>query len=462
VIDRAHLVTGEKKAVPFLEVRLLRLDGTVFDAEVTAIPFTFEQRVGAIVFVRDITERKRAEVERRDLELQLRQAQKMEAVGQLAGAVAHDFNNLLMGISSQAELLMKTPDPRQAGERARAILSAVESAGELTKKILAFSRKQELATSTFDLNQLVAETNEFIGRLLPESISVDARLSAAPCWVNADRVQMEQTLINLVLNARDAMPGGGKLVLSACHIDIDADDDLGLHDGVPSGAYALISVADTGHGIPEHHLEKIFEPFFTTKPKERGTGLGLSIAYGIVSQSGGHIRVKSTVGAGTTFTIYIPSVERPQAEPPNLNLNPCPLKISEASCPQEGTVLVVDDEAIVRKSIRAYLELNGLAVFDCADASEALKVASELKDKLALLITDVVMPNMTGIELARALVKQMPGLPIIFMSGYAAGEKGHEEFRQAKFLQKPFACATLLDTVCEGLHIFPRQGKMPN
>jgi len=222
----------------------------------------------------------------------------------------------------------------------------------------------------------------------------------------------------------------------------------------------VVSVADTGHGISEQHLEKIFEPFFTTKPRGRGTGLGLSIAHGIVSQSGGHIRVKSAVGAGTTFTIYIPLVEQPQAEPPKLN--PCPLEISEASCPQEGTVLVVDDEAIVRRSVRAYLELSGLTVLDCADASEALKVASELKDKLALLITDVVMPNMTGIELARALVKQMPGLPIIFMSGYAAGEKGHEEFRQAKFLQKPFACARLLDTVCKGLQICPRQGKIPN
>jgi CheY-like chemotaxis protein len=288
---------------------------------------------------------------------------------------------------------------------------------------------------------------------------VDARLSESPSWINADRVQMEQTIINLVLNARDAMPEGGKLVLSACHIDINADD-LGLHDGVPCGAYALISVADTGHGIPEQHLEKIFEPFFTTKPKERGTGLGLSIIHGIVCQSGGHIRVKSTVGAGTTFTIYIPSVELPQAKPPKLN--PCPLEISEASCPQEGTVLVVDDKAIVRRSIRAFLELYGLTVLDCADASEALKVALELKNRLALLITDVVMPDITGIELARALVKQMPELPIIFMSGYAAGEKGHEEFRQANFLQKPFACATLLDTVCKGLKICPRREKIQN
>ena len=270
---------------------------------------------------------------------------------------------------------------------------------------------------------------------------------------------MEQTIINLVLNARDAMPEGGKLVLSTCHIDINVDT-LGLYNGVPSGAYALISVADTGRGIPEQHLEKIFEPFFTTKPKERGTGLGLSIAYGIVSQSGGHVRVKSTVGSGTTFTIYIPSGEPPQVELPKRT--PCPLEISEASCPRKGTILVVEDEAIVRRSIRAYLELNGLTVIDCADASEALKLASELKEKLAMLITDVVMPDMTGIELARSLVKQMPELPIIFMSGYAAGEKGHEDFKHATFLQKPFACATMLDTVRKGLQIFHRREQIPN
>ncbi|MGC2211409.1 MAG: PAS domain S-box protein [Candidatus Korobacteraceae bacterium] len=437
-----------------IEYRFRRADGTY--AVVLDRAFVVYDETGkptrAIGAVTDLSNH-------RLLEEQLRQAAKMEAVGHLAGAVAHDFNNLLMGISMQTELLMKTPDPRQAEERAGTILSAIESAGKLTKKLLAFSRKQELAISTFDLNQLLDETNEFIGRLLPKSISVDARLSASPCWVDADRVQMEQIIINLVINARDAMPEGGKLVLSDCHIEINADD-LGLHGGVPSGAYGLISVADTGHGIPEQHLEKIFEPFFTTKQKEHGTGLGLSIVYGIVIQSGGHIRVKSAVGAGTTFTIYIPSVERPQAEPPKLN--PCPLEISEASCPREGTVLVVDDEAIVRRSVRAYLELNGLTVLDCADASEALKVASELKDGLALLITDVVMPDMTGIDLARALVKQLPELPIIFMSGYTSGEKGHEEFRQAKFLQKPFACATLLDTVCKGLQICPRQGKVPN
>jgi PAS domain S-box-containing protein len=459
VIERALQVMEKKTAVPFLEERLLRLDGTVFDGEVTAMPLIFEGREGAFVFVCDITERKREEREKQELEQQLRQSQKMEAIGQMAGAVAHDFNNLLMGISCQTELLMKTPDPRKAEERAKAILSATESAGELTKKLLAFSRIQELATSTFNLNDLVDETKQFVGCLMPETIGVDTHLSSAPCWVHADRVQTEQVVINLVLNARDAMPEGGALILSVSPLDITADDGE-AHDGVPCGAYAVVSVADTGHGIPEQILGKIFEPFFTTKPKERGTGLGLAIARGVVSQSGGHIRVKSVVGAGTTLSIYLPSVEQPQAEPPKLH--PCPLEISEASCPREGTVLVVDDEGIVRRGIRGYLELNGLTVIDCADAPEALKVASELKDRLALLITDVVMPNMTGIELARTLVKQMPELPIIFMSGYAAGRKGHEEFSQAKFLQKPFACATLLDTVCKGLQICPRQGKRPD
>ena len=222
----------------------------------------------------------------------------------------------------------------------------------------------------------------------------------------------------------------------------------------------MIAVADTGHGIPEESLGNIFEPFFTTKPKERGTGLGLSIAYGAVSQSGGHIRVRSTVSVGTAFYVYIPSAERTQTDQPPCPL--CPLEIPDASCPRAGTILVVDDDQLVRTSIRAYLELSGLTVLDCGDAYEALKVVSALNEQLALLITDVAMPSMTGTELAHALVTQMPELPIIFMSGYAAGEKGQEEFNQAKFLQKPFTCATLLDTVCKGLQICPRQGKIQN
>lgn len=399
--------------------------------------------------------RERAEL----LESQIALARKMEAVGQLAAVVAHEFNNLFMGISIQTELLLKTSDPSKAEERAGLILSNIKSGGDLTKKLLSFSHRQELATSIFDLNQLVTATTGMTRSILATNINVVTRLSEAPCWVNADHEQMERALINLIINAREAMLEGGKLVISTFHIST-GDHELGLHGDVPAGAYSVMTVADTGRGISEERLGKIFEPFFTTKQNERGTGLGLSIVYGSVTQCGGHIRVRSTVGAGSTFYVYIPSVTQTQTEQPILN--PRPLEISDASRSLEGAVLVVDDDALVRTSIRAYLELNGLTVRDCADASEALGIASELKDKMILLITDVVMPKMTGIELARVLEIEMPELPIIFMSGYAAGEKGHEEFGQAKFLQKPFTCATLMDAVWERLRACRWQGKNQN
>jgi CheY-like chemotaxis protein len=244
------------------------------------------------------------------------------------------------------------------------------------------------------------------------------------------------------------MPDGGKLVLSTSAVVIDGND-LGQHGGVPVGAYGFITVADTGHGIPEQLLGRIFEPFFTTKTRERGTGLGLSTAYGTVGQNGGHMRVKSTVGAGTTFSIYLPATEKPRAD--ELQARPCPLGSSNAFCPLKGTVLVVDDEEMIRSSVRAFFEHRGLTVLDCGSASEALRIASDLKERLSLLVTDVVMPKMTGAELAQILVKDRPELPILFMSGYAAGEIGSEQFNRATFLQKPFTRAALIDAVCEGL-----------
>ncbi len=386
------------------------------------------------------------------LEEQLRQAQKMEAVGQLAGALAHDFNNLLMAISSQAELLLEARELEQVSKKARQILSATESAGLLTKKLLAFGRKQELAASTFDLNSLIAETADLVADLLPKSVQLSVRPTASPCWVKADRLQLEQTVVNLVLNARDAMPGGGRLVLSTFLVLVD-EFGAGLHSSVSPGNYALITVADTGTGIAEQHLNRIFEPFFTTKAKERGTGLGLSIVYGIVKQSGGHIRVKSAVGAGTTFSVYIPSAEQPHLHHPALH--PCPLTEHNQNCPRNGTILVVDDEDLVRTSVRLFLERSGFKVSEAPDAAEALKIASTLADQLVLLVTDVVMPGMAGTELAGALHSSMPELPVIFMSGYAAGENGRDHFKGAKFLQKPFSRAELLAAVCDGMESCP-------
>ena len=357
-----------------------------------------------------------------------------------------------MAISSQAELLLDAAGPGSVEQRTRKILSATESAAKLTRKLLAFGRKQELASSAFDLNQLVLETADLIQHMTPPAIAMDVRLASSPCWVQADRAQIELTIINMVLNARDAMPDGGKLVISTAPLAITGKDQ-DSHGGVPAGDYILISFADTGHGIPEQNINRIFEPFFTTKPEGRGTGLGLSIVYGIIRQSGGHVRVRSTVGAGTTFLIYLPSVPQPYPDPPPFH--PCPLGKYGGSCPREGTILVVDDEELVRASVQAFLGNCGLTVLDCANASEALRVSSGLKDSLVLLVTDIAMPGMSGMELAQALVQQIPDLPILFMSGYAVAGNGHQQFRHAKFLQKPFTRAELMNSLCAELETCP-------
>ncbi len=430
-----------------------------------------EKNSGASAAI-DLSELHAMREKARLLEAQMVHTQKMEAMAQLAGGIAHDFNNLLMVISGQAELLLEATDRRQIEARTNQILNATASAGQLTRKLLAFSRKQELASSTFDVNQLISGATDLIKDLLPKNIAVELRLSSDPCWIHADRAQMEQTVINLILNARDAMPEGGALSLSTSAIAIETHA-AGLHGEVPAGGYALITIADTGQGIPEQLLERIFEPFFTTKPRERGTGLGLSIAQGIVSQSGGQLRVRSRVDCGTTFSVYLPSAERPAKAV--AKSRPCPLGRSNESCAREGTILVVDDEEMVRTSVRMFLERYGLKVADCADSDEALRIGSELKDEMVLLITDFMMPKMTGGELAQLLAKQRPELPVIFMSGYAAGDIGDERLAgakfldgtkildgakilaEAKFLQKPFTRAKLMDAVCQGLETCPRR-----
>lgn len=379
------------------------------------------------------------------LQEQLRQAQKLEAIGLLAGTVAHDFNNLLMAISSQAELLMHTNDFDRVRMKAQRILKATDSAAKLTRKLLAFGRKQELASTNFELGGFLTHVCELIGDLLPRNIRMERRVDPAPCWVRTDPGQLEQTIINLVINARDAMPDGGRLVLASEAIGIAAGESL-IYDGVPEGNYALLTVADTGCGIPPEHRDRIFEPFFTTKPKERGTGLGLAMVYGIVRQSGGHLRMRSTVGAGTTFSIYLPLVHAPE-----LGLTAATAGMDESALPARseeiGTILVVDDEELVRDSVRRFLEQAGLAVITCSDGTEALRTALDLQNKLGMLVTDVVMPGMSGTDLAGTLANKQPGLPVVFMSGYAAGDAGNLNFRRAAFLQKPFTRARLLDAV---------------
>ena len=415
----------------------LRKDGTPVSVLVGL--GLMDQPGRGVAWVLDISRQK-------ELEAQLLQTQKMEAVGQLAGGIAHDFNNILMAISSHAELLLTIlPGNQQVGKTAATIVSATERAGQLIRKLLAFSRKQELSITTFDLNALLSESGELVRHLLPKSIQFQVEVAAAPCWVKADPGLMQQVMVNLVLNARDAMPKGGKLVVRAAGVMV-GEGDLGLHGAVPVGQYGLISVADTGHGIPKEIQSRIFEPFFTTKTKERGTGLGLAMVYGTVTQTGGQIRVKSTVNAGTTISIYLPATTAPALE--HLEATPCLLFSDPLPCPMRGTVIVVDDDDLVRSSIRAFLEAKGITVVDTAKAHEAFRIGIELGDDLTALITDVVMPELSGPDLARMLLANRPNLNLVFMSGYAAGAIRQKEFPAAKFLQKPFTRAMLLRSFC--------------
>ncbi len=420
------------------ESLLRRKDGTYVPA---LVGFAQNEEPGKrVAWVLDMSRQK-------ELEAKLLQTQKLEAVGELAGGIAHDFNNLLMVISSHAELILDAGnDIPRVTKSASSILASADRGTQLTSKLLTFSRKQELAISPFDVNELLSDSADLVSRLLPKTIDFQVHRSASPCWVMADRTQLEQVMLNLILNARDAMPDGGKLVVRASGVMV-GHDDVGLHGAVPIGEYALITVADTGFGIPKHIADKIFEPFFTTKPKGRGTGLGLAMAYGIVTQSGGHIRVKSGVNVGTTMSVYLASTETQIAE--QARSVACGFRnVDGSACPVHGTVLLVDDEDLVRSSVRAFLENKGLKVVDTGDAREAIRIADEIGDGLSMLITDVIMPKLTGTELARTLLSKHPSLSVVFMSGYAAGAIHQEEFPSAKFLQKPFNRATLIDAVC--------------
>jgi PAS domain S-box-containing protein len=389
----------------------------------------------------------------KELEKQLLQTQKMEAVGQLAGGIAHDFNNLLMMIGAHAELLAMGDLPLETQAKyVGRIESATKQAAQLTRKLLAFSRKQELAATDFGAGQLVQDAIDLVSPSLPKGVELTFR-RGAECWVRADRGQLQQVVVNLVLNASDAMPLGGRIVIDTSGVVV-SDVEVGLHDTVPAGEYVLIKIADTGEGIPPENIHRIFDPFFTTKPKDRGTGLGLTMAYGAVTQCGGHIRVKSSPNAGTTFCVYLPLTIHPPAEEPKSEA--CPLQESRRGCPLSGTILVVDDEEAIRSAVRALLEGCGLVVEEASDATEALRKAETLKDSLVALVTDVVMPGISGTELADALRRKHLELPVVFMSGYAAGEQGHELFERAKFLQKPFSRAELINAICTGL------GKCPN
>jgi PAS domain S-box-containing protein len=384
-----------------------------------------------LAIVHDASERER-------LEGQLRQSQKMEAVGRLAGGVAHDFNNLLTVINGYGELLLDRLAP---GDPARELMREMTRAGEratsLTRQLLTFSRQQAVEHSVLDLNAVVADVTKMLRRLIGEDIELANVPAPALGSVRADPGQLEQILINLAVNARDAMPQGGRLTIETGIVELD-DAYARSHPDVRPGPYALLAVSDTGTGMDEQTRSHIFEPFFTTKEAGKGTGLGLAVVHGIVRQAGGHVEVYSEPGRGSTFKVYLPRAE--EAPRPARPTGDLPRNTSGTE-----TVLLVEDAEMVRLVARHALQIGGYTVLEASDGEAALRVAEGHAGRIDLLLTDVVMPRMGGRELAERLTRARPGLRVLYLSGYtdeAVVRHGLLE-ADAAFLQKPFSPASL-------------------
>jgi PAS domain S-box-containing protein len=414
------------------EVRLLRRDGSEFHGRATVAvvrqPDAPPQLIGML---EDVTDRRR-------LETQLRQAQKMEAVGLLAGGVAHDFNNLLTVIYGHAEAMADlSVDPRA---NADAIRTAADRAAALTRQLLAFSRQQQLTLQTIDLNAVIRGVSGLLRRVIGEEIRLDLHLDPAVPHVRADLAQLEQILMNLSVNARDAMPVAGTITIESRTVQLDASY-AGTHVEVTPGTYAMLAVSDTGTGMDRETRARVFEPFFTTKGQGRGTGLGLSTVYGIVKQFGGTIWVYSEVGQGTTFKVYLPLAER-AAVVETVAAGPLPRGASE-------TVLVVEDEDAVRGLLLGTLRRAGYRVLEAANGMDAIAVAATHQEPIEILISDVVMPGMNGPDLYDRLVVVRPSLKVLFISGYADHAVLNLELLKTgnAFLGKPFTRADLLNNV---------------
>jgi two-component system cell cycle sensor histidine kinase/response regulator CckA len=438
-----HLATGESRVLnQRVELTALRVDGTEFPIElaVTRIPVD-----GPPLFtghIRDLTEQRR-------LEAQFLQAQKMEAVGRLAGGVAHDFNNLLTVIMGRAYVLLaRLGKDHPLWHQIDLIRTTAERAAGLTQQLLAFSRKQVLQPRILDVNTVLGAMDGMLRRTIGEDIEL--RVVGAPGIgrVRADPIQLEQVLLNLVVNARDAMPGGGRLTIETANVDLDAAF-VATHPGARAGPCVLIAVTDTGHGMAPETMAHVFEPFFTTKEPGKGTGLGLATVYGIVKQHDGYIGVDSAPGQGARFTVYLPRLPGDVTE-------------GEAPRPQRPargseTVLLVEDEAGLRDLVHEILRAHGYAVLEATNPGEALLVSERDPGRIDLLLTDVVMPLMSGPALAERLRRLRPDLRVLFMSGYTRDALATRDAPPpgTRLLQKPFSPAALAHAVREALDAPP-------
>jgi len=413
-----------------MELAGRKRDGSEFPVEVSLSAIDTSEGVFAIAFVTDISQRKQ-------LEEQLVHAQKMEAVGRLAGGVAHDFNNMLTVISGYSRMILeelKREDPLR--EYAEEIGKAAERAGSITKQLLVFSRRQIVEPRIISVNAVVSHIEKMLRRLLGEDSQLTLDLEGDVGQIKADANQLEQAIVNLAVNARDAMPTGGHIFLQTASVRLD-EAYAATHLGIQPGNYVMVAITDTGHGMDAETRKHIFEPFFTTKERGKGTGLGLATVYGMVKQSGGDIWVYSEPGKGTTVKLYFPQVNQNAAETAGV-------EVERLVQPLGGTVLLVEDERPVRELTVRMLQRLGYSVLSAASGREAIEISQSFAGRISLLVTDMVMPEMNGRQVAEAILRARPDIAVLFLSGYTE----HTAIRDdngpgVNFLAKPFSRESL-------------------
>jgi PAS domain S-box-containing protein len=452
--DREMVVENHLKRLQGIELphiyafRMMDEEGNIKWLEINAALFTWKGRPATLNFLSDITERKRAEEEMDALQEQFRHSQKMEAIGRLAGGIAHDFNNLLTVIKGYSQLsLHELKEEAPLKGNFEEINRASEKASDLTRQLLSFSRSQMMEMKVVDLNSFLKNLDKMLRRVVGEDVELITFLADDLGRIKVDPGQIEQVIMNLVVNAKDAMPSGGKLAIETANVELD-EVYARSHIGVKPGPYVMLLVSDTGTGVAPEVKKKVFEPFFTTKEKDKGTGLGLSTVYGIVKQSGGDIWVYSEPCYGTTFKIYFPRVNEPQ-DIEGVKEN----GVEEGLPHGDETILVVEDDEEVRKITGRILRMQGYRVLEAPNGGDVFSVCDQHEGPIHLTITDVVMPEMKGSELAKRLSSSYPEMKVIYMSGYVEDvisrqgilEKGME------YLQKPFTVNDLANKVREAL-----------